>query len=165
MVCLNCPPTTAFFKDLYIDYVRYDEQVKPGDTYHIYVEVRTSMVLLGDYGRVCLYSGSDKIASSKSFYLKKGEKFQQSFTGIMPNADLYLNVSLVDEQIYGFSDCADGQAVHIRKGTYTIKVDPISPDPADDDSGDEEEIMDWIMDNLVWILVLVLFIIIILKFG
>lgn len=165
MVCLNCPPNTKYFKDLYIDRVTNDVQVKPGDTYHIYVDVGQNALLLGDYGRVCLYNGADKIAYSKSFYLKKGEKFSISFTGTMPNEDLYLNVSLVDEQIYGLTDCADGQAVHIKKGIVTIPIDPIPPDPGVDDDDDDESITDWIMDNIVLILMLVLVIILVIKFG
>ena len=165
MVCLNCPPNTAYFQDLYIDRVTSDEQVKPGDTYHIYVDIGTKAILLGDYGRVCLYNGSQVIAQSKSFYLKKNEKFQISFTGTMPDEDLYLNVSLVDEQIYGFTDCADGQAVHIMKGTVTIPVDPIPDEPGEDEDDDDESITDWIMDNIVLILMLMLVIILVIKFG
>ncbi|MCK5641250.1 MAG: hypothetical protein KAJ19_10645 [Gammaproteobacteria bacterium] len=165
MVCLNCPPNTAYFQDLYIDRVTYDEQVKPGDTYHIYIDVGTKAILLGDYGRVCLYNGSQVIAQSKSFYLKKDEKFSISFTGTMPDEDLYLNVSLVDEQVYGFTDCADGQAVHIKKGAVTIPVDPIPSEPGEGDDEDEQSIIDWLMDNIVLVLMLVLVIILVIKFG
>lgn len=166
MVCLNCPPNTNFFRDLYIDRVTYDEQVKPGDTYHIYVDIGTKAILLGDYGRVCLYNGSEVIANSGSFYLKKDEKFSITFTGMMPYEDLYLNVSLVDEQIYGFTDCADGQAVYIKAGTETILVDPIPEEPGeDDDEVDDESISDWLMNNIVLVLMLVLVIILVIKFG
>lgn len=163
MVCLNCPPSTSFFKDIYLYAVTNDEQVKPGDVYHIYVDVRTNALLLGDYGRVCLYDGSNKIAYSESFYLKQSEKYQTTFTGVMPDHDLYLNVSLVDEQIYGLSDCADGQAIQIKKGLTTISIDPIPPDTGED--GDAVDWMEWISENIVLILVLILFIILIIKFG
>ena len=165
MSCLNCPPNTNYFRDLYIKRVIFDEQVKPGDTYHIYVDIETDAILLGDYGRVCLYSGNEPIAKSGSFYLKKGEKFSTVFTGAMPAKDLYLNVSLVDEQVYGFTDCADGRAVLIKAGDATIPADPIPPEPEPGDDKNDESITDWLMDNVVLVLMLVLIIILVIKFG
>lgn len=165
MVCLNCPPNTSYLKGILIDHVAYDQQVKPGDTYHVYVDVIQKSLLLGDYGRVCLYDGDAVIARSKSFYLKKDEKFQISFSGVMPDHDLYLNASLVDEQIYGFTNCADGHAIHIKKGTVTVPIDPIPDDPDDDNDDDDETLQDWLMDNIVLVLILLLAIIVMLKFG
>jgi len=167
MVCLNCPPNSNYLKGILIDRVVYDQQVKPGDTYHIYVDVIQKSLLLGDYGRVCIYDGDDVIAKSKSFYLKINEKIQVSFSGIMPDRDLYLNASLVDEQIYGFTNCADGRTIHIKQGTVTLPIDPIPDEPGvdDDDGDDDESILDWLMDNIVLVLSLLIVIILLMKFG
>ena len=161
MVCKKCAPSTAWLEDIRIKSVKNDPLVLPGDAYNIYVIVEQVGIFAADYGRLCLYEGATKLAQSGSFKLKKNEVYQHQFTGIMPNRDLYLNVSLVDEQIYGVTDCADGKAVQIKKGDSTIIVDPV-PDTKDNDASDP---LQWIMDNIILVMILLLVIIIIIKFG
>jgi len=183
MACKNCPPSTAWLEDIRFKSVKNDLQVKPGDTYNIYVIVEQVGTFAADYGRLCLYDRGAKLAQSGSFKLNKNEVYQHQFTGIMPDRDLYLNVSLVDEQIYGVTNCADGKAIHIKKGAHTIIIDPVLDpvlDPKDNDAKDlfknpfqwiTDNVNDakgpfqWIMDNIVMVLILLLVIIIIIKFG
>lgn len=135
MTCMRCAQAEGWWpQDLFLAQIQHEPQVKTGDTYHIYVDVGTKMLLTGDYGRVCLYKGTELLSSSKSFFLKKDETFSHVFTGTMPDGDLYLNVSLVDEQWYGLTDCADGQSVFIKNGPVTIHITP--KDPPKDDKDD-----------------------------
>ena len=161
MVCKNCPPGTG--KGLRLMDVKFDRYVRPGDTYNIYVSVVNNSILVGDWGRVCLWDGAELIGNGGSFYLVKSETHLVQFTGIMPDGDLYLNVSLVDEQIYKLSDCADGYSLVIQASDVTIPVDPIVPLPIPIPT--EGDIVSWIMDNLILVLALVLIIIVMMKFG
>lgn len=166
MVCKNCPP--GYGKGLRLYDVQWDPKVKPGDTYNIYIDVENKSLLVGDWGRVCVWEQMNLIAKSGSFYSVKDELYTVHVSGIMPDHDLYLNVSLVDEQIYKLTTCVDGKTILIKASTITEHVDPTPPvPPPPEESTDEggEDMIQWIMDNMVWILVLILFIIIILKFG
>jgi len=166
MVCKNCPPGTG--RGLRIYDVKWDLKVRPGDMYHIYVNVENRSMLVGDWGRVCLWEQMELVTQSGSFYSVKDELYTIHFTGIMPDRDLYLNVSLVDEQIYKLTTCVDGKTILIRKSDITEHVDPtppVPPKPEGEGEGEGEDILQWMMDNLIWILLLILIIIIMLKFG
>lgn len=161
MSCLNCGPG-GLLNYLKIKRVVANSQVKPGDTYHIYVDVANKNPLfISKYGRTCLYEGESVLAQSKSFKLQAGEYYYHEFTGIMPDHDLYLNISLVEEYLGFGEECEDGHQIVIQKSSTTIPVDPEPPlEPSED-----QDIGLWIMDNIVLILILLLVIILVLKFG
>lgn len=168
MVCKNCPPGTG--KGLRLYNVQWDKNVKPGDIYNIYVDVINRSLVVGDWGRVCIWEQMKLITQSSSFYTVKDEVYTVKFKGVMPDRDLYLNVSLVDEQIYKLTECVDGKSILIQKSEYTDYIDPtpeVPPPPEQEDSSNSEgiDIVEWIMDNLVFVLVLIFIIILVLKFG
>ena len=157
MTCKNCTPETSFLKGLIIQKVQHDPSIETGSTWHIYVDVLNKSILVGDYGRVCIYEGDNVIAQSNSFFLRAGEVVRLALSGTMSEIDLYANVSLVEEE-FGYTNCCDAIGIYIENGedSHINPGDP--PKPNDDD------LEQWIMDNLVLILILLLVIIIILKY-
>jgi len=179
MVCKNCDPLAWYwYKELAFTQVQADEQVQAGDIWHIYIDIKNHSMVFGDKGRVCVYEGDQVIAQSEQFKIGDGEVYRTVLSGPMPNRDLYLNVSLIDEDLWT-STCADGQEVYIPVGT-TVPVDPVDPIDQDDDEEDDGwsgwfedvtdsagdlSLLDWIQKNLITVLILILVIIIAIKFG
>ena len=159
MACESC--TDVQFKDLEFSSVQHDEQVKTGDTWHIFVTVRNNSFLIGDTGRVCIFDGNNVIATSGKFTLKPDETRSLKFTGVMPDEDLYLNVSLNEIEAFGLqTHCSDGSNILIKNGDVSIPIDPTDTPPQDEQTPQE-----WLQENIVLVLILILAIIVILKFG
>lgn len=162
MTCKPCihDPDTGLGNDLELQQVIADSSVPCGDMWKIYVDVYNNSWVKGDKGKICVYDGENVIAETGTFYLGPDKIVRETLSGIMPDRNLYLNVSLVKE--WGpFTRCEDGRSIVIMEGPTDL-AHPADP-PYDPD--EDKDLGAWIMDNLVLILVLTLIIIILLKFG
>lgn len=190
MACKNCAKDPwSILTELEFDQIVFDKQVKPGDFWHIYVKVRNNSIIIGDYGRVCIYDGDKVLKSSGSFKIPANGIYAVEFTGVMPSRDLYLTASLVEERHMFVTNCSDTMDILIKEADVSIPVDPLpipdptptptptpipipipwpTPDPEDDD------FWDWLKNifpdfsdlstSIVWALVLLLVIIVLMRF-
>lgn len=160
MVCKSCEhdPNTGFGNDLEISAIHMDKSVPVGGLWNIYVDIYNNSWISGDNGKICIYEGDTVITQTETFELGPDKTIRKHLSGIMPDHDLYLNVSVVKEWS-AFTRCEDGFAGFIKMGPF----DPAHP--GDTPPQDEESVINWIKDNLVLVLVLILIIIIMLKFG
>jgi len=159
MNCKNCdPPAWYKINDLVLEEVIGDIGVKEGDTWRIFAKIRSDTWVTERTGKLCIYEENNIVASSSDFTLKARESINIVLSGKMPNRDLYLNASLISEDLFNLVDCEDGQTVFIPLSDVTDHYDP-------DEKPEDKNIEEWIRDNLVLILMLILAIIIIAKFG
>ena len=147
-----------------IDDVKVNPQVAVGDQYTILVTHSTDAWINKAYCRLSLWDGGQNLAQSGSIVVNPRESVITKFIGTMPNHSMYLKVSLQAEILGFVEECQDGQELFIKlaptnEGTTPIDVE--EPEPP----GEDETIMDWIMDNIVLILMLILIIILVIKFG
>lgn len=147
-----------------IDSVKVNPQTAEGGRYDILVTHSTDAWIGSDYCRLSLWNGSELMAESGSIIVRPRESVITKFTGIMPNRDLYLNISLQAE-IFGYiEECQDGREVYLK---LAPRGEPTTPIDVEEDEYDEyeETLSEWIMENIVLIMVLLLIIILVIKFG
>jgi len=164
--CKNC--TDVFFKDLEFTEVIYDSGVKGGDLWHIYATVKNNSLIIGDTGRVCVFSDGNVLAKSTEFKLKAGESIKLNFSGVMPYNNLYVNLALNEIELFDTPMCADGYAVFIPLTSQSVPVNPSDPPIADSGPGDLwAQIMEFIEGSgggIIIPLVLVIIIILLVRF-
>ena len=134
--CLQCPPRGTGWADSshIIESVAYNPKVQEGDTYTVKTLISRSW--LGSPNvRVCLSEGGAPIGNSGSVYLGLDEIKEIIFTGIMPDRDLNLHVSLQMESFGISEDCKDGKlfTVYLAEDWENTEppVDPDEPDVQD----------------------------------
>ena len=113
--------TTALKDDLVLSNVKINRKCRPGDRIECSLTVRSKAVWLGDTARVNVLNLTDNecVWQSGDFDLGVGEERDLSFTYIMPEHDINLNISLWDINPLGFKDCEDFRLVTIEVGDET----------------------------------------------
>lgn len=147
-----------------IDDIKVNSQVAEGDQYTIIVTHSTDAWINKAYCRLSLWDGGQLLAQSGSIVVNPRESVITKFTGAMPNHNLYLKVSLQAEILGFVEECQDGQELFIKLAPINEDTTPIDVEEPEG-PGEDETVMDWLMDNLVFILILVLVIILVIKFG
>ena len=172
--CLRCGQDGT--KEHRITGLDVSPRVKEGDTYTIIVYHAIKAWWGSRYCRICLYDGNTKISQSGSIKIGAGQEVATKFTGTMPDHSLNLRASLQAEILGFVENCQDAVDIYIKLATLSESTIPIIPTndfgsdsstlPSDDDDGDDDDvsIFEWIMDNVVLILGLILIIIIVIKF-
>lgn len=134
--CLQCPPRGTGWADSshIIESVSYNPKVREGETYTVKTLISRSW--LGSPNvRVCLSEGGALIGNSGSIYIGSDEIKEIVFTGVMPDRDLNLHVSLQMESFGISEDCKDGKlfTIYLAEDWEDTEppVDPDKPDIAD----------------------------------
>ena len=147
-----------------IDDVKVNPKVAEGDQFTILVTHSTDAWINKAYCRLSLWDGGHNLAQSGSVVVNPRESVITKFTGTMPNHSLYLKVSLQAEILGFVEECQDGQELFIKIAPTNEDTTPIDVEEPEEPE-DDETISDWLMDNIVFILLLVLVIILVIKFG
>lgn len=134
-----------------IDKLEFTPQVKPGEHYTI-ITYTSRKWYAGVYQRISLFEGSNLISDSGSIDLDRDEIIKTIFTGVMPDRDLYLNVSLQSE-VFGIREsCEDSRDFIITKSYFTTDIPSIEPDtpPTEDESDVDVDSGTWIPPWANW---------------
>lgn len=128
MTCSIC--TTAIKEDLKIESIEYNPQVAAYETYTINVTIKSVAWAYGDTAKLCLYDRSTgELISSLSEHMGPGTSRLFVFNESMPNHDLNLNLSLIDENVWPIADdCEDYRNFTLKIGEYTEPPKPPGPD-------------------------------------
>lgn len=125
--CLQCSEDDSFHN---IDDLEYNENVRAGDKYTIVVYTSRKWYSTSGYQRLCLWEGGNEIANSGSIHLGRDEVKKTIFTGIMPNHDMIMNISLQNEVLGMIEGCEDGRDFIIRLSDITSQIpSPYIPSP------------------------------------
>lgn len=140
--CLQCAEGNEFHN---IDNLEYNTHVKAGDNYIIIVYTSRKWYSTSGYQRLCLWDENTLLANSGSIHLGTDEVKKTIFTGVMPNRDLILNVSLQNEALGILEGCEDGRDFIIRVSDTTTEIPSpyIQPSPDDPSSTTEPWIPPW----------------------
>ena len=146
MACLRCSAKQGNSLEIIRSSVKANSQVKAGENYEISLDVKNVYwsPISTVSGRVCLYEGNNVLAQSGSFKVSGRGTQSITFTGRMPNNDLNLKISVVEEQIAILQFCQDAVDIFIPLGTVTEK-----PTKQETDDEDEwwEDLSEFFKDN------------------
>ncbi len=109
-----------------IDGLEYNPEVEAGDNYTIIVYTSRKM-FASTYQRLSLFESNDLIGDSGSIKLGRDETIKTVFKGVMPNRDMFLNLSLQSET-FGFEEsCQDSKDFIIRVSDTTVDIPSQEP--------------------------------------
>lgn len=95
MTTFLCETTTQ--DDGKIDKYSYSKKIFPGNTWKIDVTVLSvSWLIADDFTLNVVDKDTDQVLATNSFHLDPNASKTISFTGIMPDRDLHINLSLLD---------------------------------------------------------------------
>jgi hypothetical protein len=123
----TCPYCTIKeLQNIKISEFKPDRQVPAGDQYAITVMVHDISVLYGDYVVLCLHDRDtlDLIYSSGAVKIGANEYLPFQITGQMPDKDLKLKLSVIDDNVWPLSDdCEDFKDFTITVGEYKPPIE------------------------------------------
>ena len=118
----TCPYcTTKELQNLKISEFKPDRQVPAGNQYAITVMIHDISVLYGDYVCLCLHDRDtlDLLYSSGAVKIGANEYLPFQISGQMPDKDLKLKLSVIDDNVWPLSDdCEDFRDFTISVGEY-----------------------------------------------
>ncbi len=106
--------------DMKFGTVSYNKMVKSGDSFKITVEVKSLASYIGDTARITVtdIDNSSCLNKTEDFNLSAGTSATRTFTGIMPDRDIKVHLSLWDINLIG-KDCEDVYEFTLKKGDKT----------------------------------------------
>ena len=149
MTCKRCTPDPDN-KAYKITDLKYNPQVTYNDFADITVTIKRVGWLSDKYCRVCLYEGNTQFMDSGSLTLTRGETFDVQFQFHMPNRNLNLRASLIEESLGFVETCRDAKDFSVLlapAGEPTIPPTPPTPPPGDDDDNPLDSLQEWIEQN------------------
>lgn len=157
MACESC--TQGQKSDLTLYNISSNLQVKAGDTYDVSFDIKNISPFYdpGDTVQVTVIDmdNSNCLYDSGDFDSPKGSTISKSFSGVMPDKDLKIRISVWDKGIIS-KDCEDVKELVIKKGSFTL---PQFPDVTSWDWGKAA------MYILIIIIFLIIVYILINKYG